>query len=136
MARKAKGQGKPTGPLPALIPVEEVQRRLGFIFPLTFPDRGILTGIMAARVVFVFLYGGFSEGTGRLLRPSHVYFFTAEQASKTTDADREYWLSVATRPGNRPDGKRWYADTSRESIRDDLMRNQLLRLGIMHKLPG
>ncbi|MCL4492688.1 MAG: restriction endonuclease, partial [Nitrospirae bacterium] len=106
------------------------------IFPETFPDRGILVGIMAARVIFVFLYGGFVEGQGRFLRPSHVYFFTEEQAKKTTNADRNHWLLVATRPGHRPEGKRWYADTSREPIRDDLMRNQLLRLGIMQKLPG
>lgn len=106
------------------------------IFPETFPDRGILVGVMAARVIFVFLYGGFIEGQGRFLRPSHIYFFTEEQAEKATDAERNHWLSVATRPGYRPEGKRWYADTSREPIRDDLMRNQLLRLGIIQKLPG
>ena len=125
-----------TSPLPALPSVEEVRRRLEVIFPETFPDRGILVGIMAARVIFVFLYGGFIEGQGRFLRPSHVYFFTEEQAHKITDSERYHWLSVATRPGHRPEGKRWYADTSREPIRDDLMRNQLLRLGIIQKLPG
>ena len=61
-------------PLPALAPVDEVQRRLESIFPASFPDRSILVGRMAAHVVFVFLYGGFIEGSGRLLRPSLVYF--------------------------------------------------------------
>lgn len=125
-----------SSPLPGLSSVEEVKRRLELIFPETFPDRRILVGIMAARVIFVFLYGGFIEGKGRFLRPSHVYFFTEEQANKITDSDRNQWLSVATRPGYRPEGKRWYADTSREPIRDDLMRNQLMRLGIVQKLPG
>ena len=46
-------------PLPALLPVDEVQRRLQAIFPAAFPDRSILVGRMAAHVVFVFLYGGF-----------------------------------------------------------------------------
>jgi hypothetical protein len=123
-------------PFSALPSIEEVRRRLEVIFPETFPDRSILIGIMAARVIFVFLYGGFVKGQGRFLRPSHVYFFTEEQAKMTTDQDRNHWLLVATRPGHRPEGKRWYADTSREPIRDDLMRNQLLRLGIMQKLPG
>lgn len=123
-------------PLPRLSSVEEVRLRLEMIFPEAFPDRGILIGIMAARVIFVFLYGGFIEGHGRFLRPSHVYFFTEEQSRKTTVADRNLWLSVATRPGHRPKGERWYADNSREGIRDDLMRNQLLRFGIIQKLPG
>ncbi len=125
-----------TSSFPESPSVEEVRCRLEAIFPETFPDRGILVGSMAARVIFVFLYGGFVEGQGRFLRPSHIYFFTEEQAKKMTNEDRSHWLIVATRPGHRPEGKRWYADTSRESIRDDLMRNQLLRFGIMQKLPG
>jgi hypothetical protein len=123
-------------PLHSLLPVEEVKRRLEIIFPKTFPDRGILVGTMAARVIFVFLYGGFVEGQKRFLRPSHIYFFTEEQAKIMSDSKRNQWLSVATRPGYRPEGKRWYADNSRESIRDDLMRNQFLRLGIIQKLSG
>jgi hypothetical protein len=122
--------------LPALLPIAAVQQRLGQIFPEAFPDRGILVGTMAARVVFVFLYGGFLEGHARYLRPSHIYFFTEEQARATDEASRRDWLAVASRPGHRPAGKRWYADTSREPIRDDLMRNQLLRLGILRKREG
>lgn len=137
MSKKKKAAGVPTGPLPSVIPVEEIQRRLGEIFPPIFPDRAILTGNMSARVIFVFLYGGLVEGTGRFLRPSHVYFFTAEQSEKTSDEERQQWLAVASKPGYRPEGKRWYTgDNSRESIRDDLMRNNLLRLGIMHKKAG
>jgi hypothetical protein len=123
-------------PLPPLPTIEEIQARLAVIFPEEFPDRRILIGIMAARVVFVFLYGGFVEGHNRYMRPSYVYLFTDDQAQKTSDAERLDWLSTATRPGFRTLGKRWYADTSREPIRDDLMRNQLLRMGIMQKRPG
>jgi hypothetical protein len=122
--------------LPLLPTVRQIQSRLALIFPGEFPDRGILTGIMAARVIFVFVYGGFVEGAGRFLRPSHVYLFTEQQSRKTGDKQRLDWLRFANRPGQRPSGRRWYADTSREPIRDDLMRNQFLRLGIMGKLPG
>lgn len=122
--------------LPPLPTIEEIQVRLASIFPPEFPDRSILIGTMAARVVFVFLYGGFVEGQERFMRPSHVYLFTEEQAQKTSDAERLEWLSTANRQGYRTPGKRWYADTSREPIRDDLMRNRLLRMGIMQKLPG
>jgi hypothetical protein len=123
-------------PLPSLSTIDAIQARLATIFPEEFPDRSILVGIMAARVVFVFLYGGFVEGQDRFMRPSYVYLFTEEQARKTSDEERLEWLSTAKRPGYRTPGKRWYADTSREPIRDDLMRNQLLRLGIMQKRPG
>lgn len=130
---------KPNCPdsLPELPSIREIQRRLGIIFPETFPERSLLVGSMAARVVFVFLYGGYVEGAGRYLRPSHVYLFTDRQARKTSESERREWISSSTRPGFRLPGKRWYADTSRETIRDDLMRNQFLkRLGVMHKKPG
>ena len=119
-----------------LVAVSEVQRRLEAIFPDAFPDRSILVGRMAAHVVFVFLYGGFIENCGRLLRPSVVYFFTAEQSDKTASADRLAWLASAFKPGYRPGGKRWYADNSRESIRDDLMQGRLLPMGIIGRKEG
>ena len=91
---------------------------------------------MAARVVFVFLYGGFIEGRVRLLRPSLVYFFTAEQSRRTAEPDRLTWFANAFKPGFRPSGTRWYADTSRESIRDDLIRNRLLTMGMVGRVEG
>jgi hypothetical protein len=121
---------------PALIGVEEVQRRLSQVFPESFPDRALLVGKMAARVVFVFLYGGFLEGSNRQLRPSTIYLFTAEQARRTTLVARETWLAVAFRPGFRPAGQRWYADNSRESIRDDLIRNRLVSMGLVGRKEG
>ena len=91
MPKKSTEQQLPpfSSPLPELLSVEEVRNRLEIIFPEIIPDRNILVGIMAARVIFVFLYGGFIEGYGRYLRPSYIYFFTEEQAKKTSDADTE-----------------------------------------------
>ncbi|OFC60830.1 hypothetical protein BAE30_07015 [Acidithiobacillus caldus] len=135
MAKNKKGS-KPidvSTPLPALTTIESIRDNLADIFPESFPNRSILVGPMAARVIYVFLYGGFVEGSERYLRPSHVYLFTEEQAVKTSKEERIAWLVSSRKPGFRPLGKRWYADTSREPIRDDLMRNQLLRLGIMKK---
>lgn len=122
-----------TQPFQSILPLDQVRARLEMIFPATFPDRTILIGIMAARVVFVFLYGGFIEGAKRFLRPSYVYFFTEEQAAQLSDQDRLNWVINANKQKFRPTGVQWYADTSREPIRDDLMRNQLMRLGIMRK---
>ena len=119
--------------LPPLLGLGAIQERLGRIFPNTFADRGLLVGTMAARVVFLFLYGGFIESTARFLRPSHVYLFTHEQARRTKDEQRHEWLLHSLKMGFRHAGRRWYADNSRESIRDDLMRNRLLPLGVIGK---
>ncbi len=70
------------------------------------------------------------------MRPSAIYFFAAELARRTSDDARNEWLKVAFRPGFRPVGKRWYADTSRESIRDDLIRIRLLSMGIVGRVSG
>jgi hypothetical protein len=72
--------------LPALLPLDEVRRRLSELFPESLADRRSLVGVMAARVVFVFLYGGFVERSQRYLRPSHVYLFTHEQAARSREA--------------------------------------------------
>lgn len=117
--------------LPPLIAVDDVQSRLELVFPPAFPDRALLVGKMAARVVFVFLYGGCVEACERFLRPSQVYLFTDEQAAVKGEAQRNDWYERSLRSGYRASGRRWYADTSRESIRDDLMRGRLLRLGII-----
>src|SRR5574337_1618910 len=119
------------GALPPWISVDDVQSRLEAIFAPSFPDRTLLVGRMAARVVFVFLYGGCIEARGRYLRPSQVYLFTDDQAALKVDAQRIGWYEGSWRSGHRAPGRRWYADTSREPIRDDLMRNRLLRLGVI-----
>src|SRR5574337_1152771 len=119
------------GALPPWISVDDVQSRLEAIFAPSFPDRTLLVGRMAARVVFEFLYGGCIETRGRYLRPSQVYLFTDDQAALKVDAQRIGWYEGSWRSGHRAPGRRWYADTSREPIRDDLMRTRLLRLGII-----
>lgn len=123
-------------PLPRLPDVDEVRRRLALLFPPTFADRNILVGRMCAQVVFVFLYGGMVEALGPLFRPSLVYLFTNEQAARVTDEERRAWLASALKPGHRLGGTRWYADNSRESIRDDLIKNRLLSMGIVGRVEG
>lgn len=138
MAERKAPATSETSSLPPLPTPEEIKERLALIFPDEFPDRKLLVGLTSARVVFVSLYGGCVEGAERFMRPSHVYLFTEEQAQKTSPEERQAWMTLSNRPGFRPEGKRWYADNSRETIRDDIMRNEFLRIGIMKKrdLPG
>jgi BsuBI/PstI restriction endonuclease HTH domain len=118
------------------MPVDAIRQRLQSLFPPDLADRTTLVSEMSARAVFVFIYGGFIEGSTRFLRPSFVYFFTDEQAQRNDETQRKKWLASAGRPGFRPAGRRWYADTSRESIRDDLFRNRFLDLGVLGRREG
>lgn len=120
--------------LPPLLPIEEIQTRLLAIFPDGLPHRNYLTREMAARTVYVFLYGGMIEGGERRLRPSHVYRFTADQATATSVEERLQWAAIASRPSFKPTGERWYADNTREPIRDETIRTGLLDIGAVGKL--
>lgn len=122
--------------LPPVLTIAEIQARLEKIFPHGLEMRQNLVREMCAKTVYVFLYGGMVEGANRLLRPSHIYFYTEDQAAKQIDAEREHWFKNSTKPGFRPDGKRWYADTTREPIRDETIRFGLLDIGAVGKIPG
>ncbi|MEX3671143.1 BsuBI/PstI family type II restriction endonuclease [Paraburkholderia phenoliruptrix] len=122
--------------LPALLPIPDIQTRLLKIFPEGLEMRGPLVREMAAKTLWVFLYGGMVEDQGRLLRPSHVYFYTADQAALTADEERLAWVKNSTRPGFRPGGERWYADTTREPIRDETIRLGFVDIGAVGKVPG
>lgn len=122
--------------LPPLLPVAQIQSRLETIFPQGLEARTYLVRNMAAKVVFVMLYGGMVEGSNRYLRPAHVYFYTDEQAGRASDAERKGWFSAATRPGFRPAGRQWYADTTREPIRDETLRYGLVSVGAVTKAAG
>lgn len=120
--------------LPPLLPIPEIQRRLQVIFPAGLEMRGHLIREMAAKTLYIFLYGGMIEHTGRALRPSHVYFYTDEQCAKTSDSERWAWVGQANKPKYRPPGRRWYADTTREPIRDETIRYGLLEIGAVGKV--
>ncbi|MBC3831577.1 restriction endonuclease [Undibacterium amnicola] len=123
-------------PLPKLPSLDEIRERINVIFPDNFPDRRILTGEMAARVYFVTLYGGFTEGSGRFFRPSTVIRFSLEQSVLTNDLERLTWLSTCQTPGHKPLGKQWYADNTREPLRDDMIRNRAVPIGLIIKREG
>lgn len=121
--------------LPALPTLEQVKQWLTLVFPATFPDRSVLVGDMAARAIFVALYGGFIEGSERYFRPSTIIRFSHAQEALTSNEQRTNWLSVSQSPGYRPSDQ-WYADNTREPLRDDLIRNKAIPIGIVVKREG
>lgn len=121
--------------LPPFVSLPFVRERLSMIFPESFPDRSILVGDMAARMVFVALYGAFVEGVNRYFRPSTVIRFGFPQAEKSTDEERYSWIASCHTPGHKSVGQ-WYADNTREPLRDDLIRNRAVPVGLILKREG
>jgi hypothetical protein len=116
-------------PLPTLCDRATVQERLQAIFPEGTPNRSYLVREMAAATVFTMLYVGAVEGSGRYLAPKHVYRMTARQSLRTADKDRRTYAEASLKPGSRVIGRRWYADNTREPIRDETLRDGLVAIG-------
>nr|WP_315260670.1 BsuBI/PstI family type II restriction endonuclease [uncultured Duganella sp.] len=123
-------------PLPNLPTLEQIRERLNAIFPDTFPDRRILTGDMAVRTYYVLMYGGFTRQANRFFRPSTIIRFSPEQAELIDDTSRLAWLATCQTPGHKPLGRQWYADNTREPLRDDLIRNRAVPIGLIIKREG
>jgi hypothetical protein len=124
------------GSLPGLPQIAEIRHRLAEIFPEGLERRGYVTREMAAKTAFVFLYAGAIERSDRWLRPSHVYFMTTAQAAKRGDEQRQQWYRQSLAPRYRPAGKRWYADNSREPIRDETIRQGFTAFGAVIEREG
>lgn len=115
--------------LPPLPDIPEVQARLQAIFPEGSPRRNYCVRDMAARTVFVMLYVGAVEGTATWIGPKHVVRMGDSQAADRSDAARRTYAEVIEKPGSAPPPDRWYQDNTREPIRDETLRDGLVRAG-------
>ena len=122
--------GQPTPfRLPPFCGRSAVQERLRAIFPDGMPNRNYCTREIAAATVFTMLYVGAVEGSDRFLAPRQVHRMTRQQAARTRDADRQNYADASLRAGFMPRGQRWYADNTREPIRDETLRDGLVAVG-------
>lgn len=115
--------------LPPYATRDLIEERLPFIFPEGVPNRSYCIRKLSASTVFAMLYIGAVDGAGRYLGPVHVYRMTDEQASRNDDASRLAYGEDVLRRGHVVPGARWYADNTREPIRDETLREGLLELG-------
>jgi hypothetical protein len=83
---------------------------------------------LAAKTIFVMLYSGALEATGRWLRPDQVTRMTDMQSRKTSEQDRLNWTMESLKPTRGATQGRWYAQNTREPIRDETLRNGLLQV--------
>ena len=122
--------------LPPLLGVVETRARLCTIFPEGAPDRNCCVRELAARTVFVLLYAGATEGTDRWLRPDQVTRMTDRQSKTRTTAARLEWASGSLSRRNTAIRGRWYAQNTRESIRDETLRYGLMQSGAVIERQG
>src|ERR1700730_9520290 len=115
--------------LPRLLPRSEIHKRLPIIFPEGTPHRGYCVRELAASTVFAALYVGAIEGAGIFFGPKHVYRMSDRQASRTDEKSRATFASRIMSAGFQPPGRRWYSDKTRETIRDETLREGLVALG-------
>lgn len=115
--------------LPPYVPRELVAERLPLIFPEGTPNRIYCTRELAASTVFAMLYIGAVEHSSVRLGPVHVYRMTDLQAANDSDEERLSYRSNLRKKSFEVPGKRWYADNTREPIRDETLREGLLAIG-------
>lgn len=103
-----------------ILNVADIQRRLLTIFPEGTEQRTYLTREMAAKTVFTALYANAIEGLDRWIRPNQVCRMTDTQTLLLDKATRETWYEQSGKNGYVPPvGAPWFADTTREPIRDE-----------------
>lgn len=107
--------------LPALLDRVSIQERLRIIFPEGTPERDKCIRDAAAATVFVMLYIGAIEGAGRWLGPVHVVRMSDKRAAMVSQVQRLGYARRATLVG-----RRWYAENSREQVRDEVLRQGLI----------
>jgi hypothetical protein len=112
-----------------LLSVSEIQKRLRTIFPEGTQHRTFCTREMAARTVFVMLYAGAVEGSGRHVRPDQITRMTNRQAARNSDQQRLAWAAASLRKAKSAIRGRWYAANTREPIRDETLRNGFIPSG-------
>jgi hypothetical protein len=115
--------------LPPILSVKEITKRLQKIFPEGTTHRMYVTRDLSASTIYTMLYIGAIEGLNTFLSPKHVYKMTDKQSRLIDDDSRIKYSKEVLMPGKKITGKRWYADNTRESIRDETLREGLVYIG-------
>lgn len=123
-------------PLPPLLSWRQVQKRLDVVFPPGTAHREWLVRELCAKTVFSMLYIGAVEGRDVFLGPKHVYRMSDKQAALASDAQRAHYAVDCMRPKFQSNGSQWYADNTREPIRDESLREGLVPVGAVGTKAG
>lgn len=119
-----------------LLSVSEIHSRLQDIFPEGSPNHNNCTWQIAAKTVFVMLYADAVEGKDKWIRPDQVTRMTDLQTAKSDDTEREAWIKESLKSSKGEIPGRWYAVNTRESIRDDTIREGFIANGVVIERQG
>lgn len=120
--------------LPEIPDLDTVKRRVESIFPAGIDNHGYVTREMASKTIFVMLYTDAIEGHG-WLRPNQITRMTDVAADARGEDDRRNWTKASLLARGDIPG-RWYADNTREPIRDETLRYGLLAFGAVVEREG
>jgi hypothetical protein len=123
--------------LPAL---QTIRHRLPAVFPDGLEDRQYCVREMAVNTIFVMFYIDAVEGQGHYMRPNQVSMMSHRQAEKTSNVDRMMFKhGTLTRKKSeklQPPPDRWYAENTREPIRDETLQDGLMKYRAVQSLAG
>ncbi len=119
-----------------MISWEQIALRLPIIFPEGIKNREHSVWDIAAKTIFVLLYAGAIEGSARWVRPDQVTRMTDLQANSLDEESRTAWTKSTVQPGRNEVPGRWYAGNTRESIRDDTIKNSLIPNNVVIEREG
>jgi hypothetical protein len=116
--------------------VSLIQSRLQEIFPEGTEQRTYLIREMAAKTVFVCLYAGAIEGADQWIRPNQVCRMSESQSKQDDVESRKQWYKASLKPNFTPSDTPWFADTTREPIRDESIGEGFLPVRAMIERQG
>lgn len=122
--------------LPSLLSWPAIRERLLTIFPEGLEERQYLVREATARVVFTALYVGAVSGSDCWIAPRHVVRMSDTQANLHADGDRIEYYQTMNRPKAPSPTDRWYAENSREQLRDEVIRQGLVTVNAIIERPG
>ncbi|HGF6473174.1 TPA: BsuBI/PstI family type II restriction endonuclease [Klebsiella pneumoniae] len=112
--------------LPTVPDLTIIHERLPKIFPEGIENRNYLIREMAGKTIFVMFYAGAIEGQERWIRPNQVVNMGDSQAVLTGEEERLQWVANSLKRKRIQPSDAWYAENTREPIRDETIKNGLI----------
>lgn len=122
--------------LPRVPTLDLIRERLPLVFPEGIEHRSYAIREVAARVVYTMFYVGAVEGSGSWLRPSQVTDMSFAQSELLDDASRIAWVRKSLSSQKERDPRAWYANNSREQVRDETIRAAFVPMGAVIERQG
>lgn len=122
--------------LPQVPTLDLIRERLPVIFPEGIEHRSYATREVSARVVYTMFYVGAVEGVDAWLRPSQVTDMSVTQADLLDDGSRIEWTKKSLSSQKERDPQPWYANNSREQVRDETIRAAFVPMGAVVERAG